>query len=389
MGAYLSSPIVEKDGEGGENDFFEMGCTSMQGWRVDNEDAHVATLRVADNSGKAVGVFGVFDGHGGREVSQFCARHWVTVWESTNAYRSGDIPRSLVESYLKMDDTLLLEENASELDELTKKRDDGGNNGGDGQMVSKVQIRQILMGLRGNMEEAAGPATSAAGEAPADPPGGASGASPLDWSAVDSGPPRRTHGPSAGCTAVVAIATAEGELFVANAGDSRCVFSRNGKAVEMSHDHKPDEAREAERIHRAGAFVTDGRVNGSLNLSRAIGDMEYKQRRDLKPEQHAVTAYPDVRRILMTDEDEFFVLACDGIWDVLSNQEAVDFVKDRIGRMPLQKICEEACDECLAPNTNGTGKGCDNMTIMIVRMKDAIKVKDKATKDIGPSQIIG
>lgn len=63
------------------------------------------------------------------------------------------------------------------------------------------------------------------------------------------------------------------QLIVANAGDSRCVLSRAGKAIELSFDHKPEDECEKTRIERAGGKVTsDGRVNGGLNLSRAIGE---------------------------------------------------------------------------------------------------------------------
>ena len=65
----------------------------------------------------------------------------------------------------------------------------------------------------------------------------------------------------------------------------------------------------------------DGRVNGSLNLSRAIGDMEYKQTSHLTAAEQAVTAYPDVRQLQLGPSYEFMILACDGIWDVLSNQQ--------------------------------------------------------------------
>lgn len=65
----------------------------------------------------------------------------------------------------------------------------------------------------------------------------------------------------------------------------------------------------------------DGRVNGSLNLSRAIGDMEYKQTGHLSAAEQAVTAFPDVRQIQLGPSFEFMILACDGIWDVLSNQQ--------------------------------------------------------------------
>lgn len=83
-------------------------------------------------------------------------------------------------------------------------------------------------------------------------------------------------GSSSGCTAVVAL-LAGNELYVANAGDSRCVVCRNGAAMDMSFDHKPEDAEELERIQKAGGRVTlDGRVNGGLNLSRAIGDHAYK-----------------------------------------------------------------------------------------------------------------
>lgn len=83
-------------------------------------------------------------------------------------------------------------------------------------------------------------------------------------------------GSSSGCTAVLAL-LAGNELYVANAGDSRCVVCRNGAAMDMSLDHKPEDTEELERIQKAGGRVTmDGRVNGGLNLSRAIGDHAYK-----------------------------------------------------------------------------------------------------------------
>lgn len=99
---------------------------------------------------------------------------------------------------------------------------------------------------------------------------------------------------SAGCTAVCALVH-KGVLYVANAGDSRAVLCRNGVAVAMSHDHKPNDEVELARITKAGGMVVDGRVNGSLNLSRALGDLEYKQSGELPPEEQMVTAFPEVR----------------------------------------------------------------------------------------------
>ena len=91
--------------------------------------------------------------------------------------------------------------------------------------------------------------------------------------------------------------------------------------MAMSYDHKPEDRIERERIYNAGASIIDGRVNGNINLSRAIGDLEYKENASLPPEQQAVTAFPDIKEVTLQPNDEFIVLACDGIWDVLSNQD--------------------------------------------------------------------
>ncbi|XP_049792767.1 probable protein phosphatase CG10417 isoform X5 [Schistocerca nitens] len=181
-------------------------------------------------------------------------------------------------------------------------------------------------------------------------------------------------GSDSGCTAVVALLKGQ-ELYVANAGDSRCVVCRNGQAVEMSLDHKPEDECELERIEKAGGKVTtDGRVNGGLNLSRAIGDHAYKQAEKLPPEEQMITALPDVRTLMIDPkEDEFMVLACDGIWNFMSSQDVVDFVRPRILENPekLSHICEELFDHCLAPSTVGDGTGCDNMTAVIVQFLSA------------------
>ena len=131
---------------------------------------------------------------------------------------------------------------------------------------------------------------------------------------------------AAGCTANVAIIT-KSHLICANAGDSRAVLCRKGKAVPLSRDHKPNDAGERERITAAGGFVSQAqnghfRVNGNLNLSRSLGDLKYKGDAKLAAAKQVITAEPDVMKVArVPEEDEFVVLACDGVWDCMSNQE--------------------------------------------------------------------
>ena len=138
-------------------------------------------------------------------------------------------------------------------------------------------------------------------------------------------------GNDSGCTAVVALLVGT-ELFVANAGDSRCVVCRDGKAIEMSFDHKPEDDPERDRITKAGGRVTpDGRVNGGLNLSRAIGDHAYKTNKKLPLSEQMISPVPDVKRLTINPEtDSYIFLACDGIWNSLNSQEVVDFINERL-----------------------------------------------------------
>ncbi|CAN6307155.1 unnamed protein product [Urochloa humidicola] len=124
-----------------------------------------------------------------------------------------------------------------------------------------------------------------------------------------------------GSTAVVAVVGPR-HLVVANCGDSRAVLCSGGAAIPLSADHKPDRPDELERIHAAGGRVIfwDGaRVFGMLAMSRAIGDSY------LKP---FVISDPEVRVVERKDgEDEFLILASDGLWDVVSNEVACKVVR--------------------------------------------------------------
>lgn len=158
-------------------------------------------------------------------------------------------------------------------------------------------------------------------------------------------------------------------IYVANAGDSRSVLGLAGEAKAMSYDHKPGNPEEHSRILNAGGFVEFDRVNGNLALSRAIGDFEFKQNGALPAEKQIVTADPQVLSHDWTGEEEFLVLACDGIWDCLSNQQVVDIVRRGIAQgKELDVITEDIIDRCLAPDAEVGGIGCDNMTLLIVAL---------------------
>ncbi|KFH01758.1 protein phosphatase 2C domain-containing protein [Toxoplasma gondii VAND] len=191
----------------------------------------------------------------------------------------------------------------------------------------------------------------------------------------------------AGCTAITVFVTPSW-IIVGNVGDSRCVLCRGDEAVELSRDHKPQLPEERIRIYAAGGYLEMGRVNGNLNLSRALGDLVYKQDSTLPPEKQIVSAVPDVVSVHRdAARDEFLIIGCDGIWELLSSQEVVDFIRKRIEETPdLSQILQDLLDSLLSPNPAVFEYGCDNMTAILVDLKPNMRSYRSSTMDSG-SQI--
>lgn len=143
-------------------------------------------------------------------------------------------------------------------------------------------------------------------------------------------------------------------MMIANSGDQRLVVCRAGKAVSVTVDHKPDSETELERIKHAGGFVAENRrVNGVLALSRALGDME------LQPH---VTYVPDVFFVDIRDDDEFLIIACDGLWDVVTSEQAVKLVLQE-GGDPIRSAAKLR-DYAHALNST------DNISVIVFRLND-------------------
>ena len=108
-----------------------------------------------------------------------------------------------------------------------------------------------------------------------------------------------------------------------------------------------------------------------MNLSRSIGDLEYKSDSSIPLKDQMITASPDIRKEKLGNDVQFLILACDGIWDCLTSQEAVEFVNDLIKkRDKLSHVIEEMFDKIIATDVASSGGiGCDNMTCVIVQFK--------------------
>lgn len=169
----------------------------------------------------------------------------------------------------------------------------------------------------------------------------------------------------AGSTAIVSLFSGK-TLYIANCGDSRAILSSSGNPIVLSVDHKPTLPAEKTRIINSGGFLQGGRVNGNLSLSRALGDFVYKMNNTLPVEEQTITANPDIIVRDITEEDEFIVLACDGIWDVMRNDQVIDYIREGIAnRLGLSKIAENLLNECISESDKSRSSS-DNMTVIIV-----------------------
>lgn len=170
---------------------------------------------------------------------------------------------------------------------------------------------------------------------------------------------------SVGCTANVVLALRRAgrlRLFCANCGDSRAVLSRGGVAVELSQDHHPHDPTEKRRIEAAGGFVavyeTSGRVDGTLAVSRALGDFRFKARPDLPAERQKVIAVPDIKEIPVGKCDEFVAVGSDGVFSVFSSEEVVS-------KLSIARRAGQTWQEAIHDVLEQTHSGHDNASLCI------------------------
>lgn len=394
MGNLLGAPVTEKETIVGEStDGLKFGVTSMQGWRIHMEDAHVAETRMyaaelveeASDVGGSEGeegnngsktykhidlpghsIFAVFDGHGGTFAALYSGRNLCRVLSRQPKFVQ----------YAKF-----MEERAEKEKLLTKSRErvqyittgleyiEGALR--DAFVELDMEIASALQGSKipdadtpYHKDEPGHAATGAGGDMDTSETGGQDATSEADSTLQLL----EKEGDS-GTTANVVIIAPQW-VVCANAGDSRSVFSKHGnKAVPLSYDHKPDDEEEERRIRAAGGYVAGGRVEGDLAVSRGLGDFRFKHMQTVlsggkgskaddkaekdqnmvEPDDQKVSPVPDVIiQNRSADKDEFIIVACDGIWDVQTNYEGVKSVAEMFqeGESDLGLICEEVNRSC-------------------------------------------
>uniref|UniRef100_A0A2P2I3V6 Protein phosphatase 1B-like n=2 Tax=Hirondellea gigas TaxID=1518452 RepID=A0A2P2I3V6_9CRUS len=313
MGALLEKPKTEKQSEAGGGNGLKYGLSSMQGWRIEMEDSHTA-LTTLQGELKKWSFFGVFDGHAGARVSAHCSEHLLPSIMDEENFRSG---------VLGGKDSIIAAADEEDVE------------------VVKRAIRTGFLKLDDAMRH---------------------------MPEVASGEDK------SGTTAVCSLISPH-FIFVANCGDSRGVLYRRTGIGFSTLDHKPFNPCEKERIQNAGGSVMIQRVNGSLAVSRALGDYEYKNVEGKSQCEQLVSPEPELYVEKRTEEDQFLVLACDGIWDVMTSEDVCVFIHSRFAiTNDLELITNQVIDTCFNKGSR------DNMSVVIVAFPNAPKVEPEAVQ---------
>lgn len=283
----------------------------MQGWRVEMEDAHSATLTITDLPGWSF--FAVFDGHAGSLVAERSSKQLLTAILSTAEFKKviAEISTNKPAQFIP----------------------------------SREQMVEIEKGIK-------------------------NGFLTMDKWLFDL-PEAKVVDDRSGSTCICCFIN-QSQIIFANLGDSRGVMfsvrANQNAVVVATLDHKPVLPKERERIINAGGYVMIQRINGSLAVSRALGDFDYKTVQARGPWEQMVSSEPDLYIYDRNTTDQFLILACDGIWDVMSNKDACDLVRSRLlVTKDLRNITCNLIDTCFSKGSR------DNMSVIVVVFKGAPK----------------
>lgn len=315
------------------------GASSRRGKRrVHREDRYVTMPFISKSEELAdLSVFGIFDGHGGQRAAEFASKRLPELLFRNLSLSANDKHDALRKAFLRTDHEFVsgnIMDNSSFRRTRTSDFSLHRSKSGSRFMALALQSSSSFASKSGLMRSA----SSTKYDVSSDSSSVFSQSSPPSSISDVALPPAQprlarrfssraedqvanvsaTPNPTCGTTATIILLCGE-ELFVAHVGDSRAVMSRGGEAVRLCDDHRPGREDEMERIETAGGLILKVggtyRVNGTLAVSRAIGDRGLKE---------FVVADPEILSRSLSTEDEFIVVASDGLWDYMTDQDCVD-----------------------------------------------------------------
>ena len=404
----------------------KIGVCEMQGWRKTMEDAAIVLPNFEKNSS----LFGILDGHGGSIISEFVSVNFKNILIRLDSYKNGNYEKALTETFLIMDELLKNKKvnnfiytthnskvKQKEIPKNQNNQNDYGNIvklkfetgvfeydlnkidlsiGGDDTSTTLYEYKRRNSIIPNNADER----NNIQMEDIFFEKGGKQNASlntlPLfedvfnirkydinfnennsSNKLIKNESSTSTHSKTSldnfvanemGTTANIMLIK-NGIIYIANVGDSLSVMYKNKKAYNLNREHQTIIESEKERVLKSGANIIGYRINGMLNLTRAIGDLQFKSNSNLKRHEQSVIAIPEITKIEDTDGIDFIIMGCDGVWDCVKRQLVCDFVDRKIKENPdkdLSDILKVIFDRCVSP-VSGVLLGTDNMSCMIIQ----------------------
>ena len=404
----------------------KIGVCEMQGWRKTMEDAAI----VLPNFEKNTSLFGVLDGHGGSIISEFVSVNFKNILIRLDSYKNGNYEKALTETFLIMDELLKNKKvnnfiytthnskvKQKEIPKNQNNQNDYGNIvklkfetgvfeydlnkidlsiGGDDTSTTLYEYKRRNSIIPNNADERnniqmediffekGGKQNAALNTLPLFEDVFNIRKYDINFNENNSSnklikneSSTSTHSKTSldnfvanemGTTANIMLIK-NGIIYIANVGDSLSVMYKNKKAYNLNREHQTIIESEKERVLKSGANIIGYRINGMLNLTRAIGDLQFKSNSNLKRHEQSVIAIPEITKIEDTDGIDFIIMGCDGVWDCVKRQLVCDFVDRKIKENPdkdLSDILKVIFDRCVSP-VSGVLLGTDNMSCMIIQ----------------------
>ena len=368
MGEELDVPIKTYSPKDNENNYLKYGLNQVQGWKKSMED-YAIDFTDPDKE-NFLNVFGIFDGHGGREVPKYLQEHFMDYLKKNTNFQNGKFKDALRDTFFEVDKSFTTEEAQKELtkysEELKPSKEqeikDINNLCGQGEKLNQEELEQIMA-----FNEVFDPRNI-------------ENANIAEFT---------------GATGII-LFLGDKNIYIANAGNSRClVLDKEGKLVNSTKDHTMNVPEEKKRVELARSFNEEeekkkGEEQGHaeyLDSTRGFGDWEFKGNEWIDQKDQEVSVEPDILEVPM-DNAQYLIMGSHGMFESGTNDnENDDIVNTQISSFfyneitknkdkPYSKIIEEYFVKLIPDKNDGNNtKGLDNMSCIVVNLKnDNIKV---------------